>query len=443
MKNRFLLLAFSLILASLGVVSAQSNKISFVEYDLDNGLHVILHEDKSTPIVTVSVMYHVGSKNENPERTGFAHFFEHLMFEGTQNIPRGEYSNFVEQAGGTLNANTSNDRTYYYEILPSNQLELGLWLESERMLHAKVDSIGIRTQKKVVIEEKKQTVDSRPYGTLFQETMKRAFKEHPYRWTVIGDPDHIRAAKDEEFQQFYKEFYVPNNAALVIAGDIEIETTKELVKKYFSEIPKGKDDIYRPDVVEPALGQEVRDTIFDNVQLPLIVQAYRTPAMGTEDYYALDMLSTLMSGGQSSRLYKSLVDEQQKALEVGSFALPFQDPSVALAFALPNMGIDCADLEAAIDSEVAKVRNELISEREFQKLRNQFENSFVKSNVKLASRAENLATNYVYFGNTDLINTELDKYMAVTREDIKRVANKYFVEDNRVVLYYLPKAQQN
>ncbi len=443
MKTRFLLLAFLLFLASIGASHAQSNKISFEEYDLDNGLHVILHQDKSTPIVTVSVMYHVGSKNENPERTGFAHFFEHLMFEGTQNIPRGEYSNFVERAGGTLNANTSNDRTYYYEILPSNQLEMGLWLESERMLHAKVDSIGIQTQKKVVIEEKKQTVDSRPYGTLLQETMKRAFKEHPYRWTVIGNPDHIRAAKDEEFKHFYEEFYVPNNAALVIAGDIELESTKQLINKYFGDIPKGKEDIYRPTIVEPPLGGEVRDTIFDNIQLPLIVQAYRTPAMGTDDYYALDMLSTLLSRGQSSRLYKSLVDEQQKALEAGSFALPFQDPSVALAFALPNMGVDCADLEAAIDAEVANVREKLISEREFQKLRNQFENTFVKSNVKLASRAENLATNYTYFNNTDLINTELDKYMAVTREDIKRVANKYFVKDNRVVLYYLPKSQQN
>jgi len=443
MKNRFLLLAFSLVLASFGTISAQTNKINFEEYDMDNGLHVILHQDPSTPIVTVSVMYHVGSKNENPERTGFAHFFEHLMFEGTENIPRGEYSNYVERAGGTLNANTSNDRTYYYEIMPSNQLEMGLWLESERMLHAKVDSIGIQTQKKVVIEEKKQTVDSRPYGTLLQETMKRAFTKHPYRWTVIGDPDHIRAAKDEEFQQFYKEFYVPNNAALVIAGDIDIEETKTLISKYFAEIPKGTKEIYRPSIVEPALNGEVRDTIYDNIQLPLIVQAYRTPAMGTEDYYALEMLSQLLSGGQSSRLYKALVDEQQKALEAGSFAMPFQDPSVALAFALPNMGVDCKDLEAAMDAEVEKVRNDLISEREFQKLRNQFENSFVKSNVKLASRAENLATNYIYFGNTNLINTELENYLAVTREDIKRVANKYFVEDNRVVLYYLPKSQQN
>lgn len=443
MKNRFLLLAFSLFFASIGVITAQSNKISFEEYDLDNGLHVILHQDQSTPIVTVSVMYHVGSKNENPELTGFAHFFEHLMFEGTENIERGEYSNYVERSGGTLNANTSTDRTYYYEILPSNQLEMGLWLESERMLHAKVDEIGIKTQKQVVTEEMKQTVDSRPYGTLLEEITKRAFKEHPYQWRVLGSAEHIFAAKDQDFVDFYNQFYVPNNAVLVIAGDIEMDNAKEMVNKYFSEIPKGSKDIYRPNIVEKPLGGEVRDTIFDNVQLPLIAQAYRTPALGTDDYYALSMLNTLLSEGQSSRMYKSLVDEQQKALEAGSFAFPYEDPSLALTYALPNMGVDCADLEAAIDSEIEKVKNELISEREFLKLRNQVENSFVKSNVKLADRAENLATNYTYFGNTDLINSELDKYLAVTREDIKRVANKYYTKGNRVVLYYLPKSQQN
>ncbi len=442
MKYRFSLLAFSLLIAGLGSISAQLNKISYEEFDLDNGLHVILHQDKTTPNVTVSVMYDVGSKHEDPTRTGFAHFFEHLMFEGTENIDRGQFFKIVQNAGGTLNANTSNDRTYYYEILPSNQLELGLWLESERMLHAKVDSTGIATQKGVVIEEKKQTMDNRPYGTILQETMKRAFKVHPYRWVVIGDPDHIRAAKDEEFQMFYDKYYVPNNAVLVLAGDIEIESTKELVKSYFSDIPRGTHDLTREKIVEPALNGEIRDTIYDNVQLPLILQAYRTPAMGTDDYYALDMLGTLLSKGQSSRLYKSLVDEQQKAIQAGSFPMPFNEPSVTLTYALPNMGVECKDLEDAIDTEISKVKDELISEREFQKLKNQFENDIVKGNMKVATRANSLARYYTYFKNTDMINTELDKYLAVTREDIKRVANKYLVEDNRVVLYYLPKSQQ-
>jgi predicted Zn-dependent peptidase len=320
---------------------------------------------------------------------------------------------------------------------------MGLWLESERMLHAKVDSVGIATQKQVVIEEKKQNYDNRPYGSILIEVMKRAFKEHPYRWTTIGDPDHIRAAKDEEFQQFYDQFYVPDNAVLVIAGDIEPEKTRQLVQKYFGDIPAGEGEIYRPDVVEPPLGGEVRDTVYDNIQVPLVLHAYRTPAMGTEDYYALEMLSTLLADGQSSRLYKSLVDEQQIAMQVSSFPLPFRDPSVSIAFALPNMGKDIEELEQAMITEIEKVKNNLIDEKEFQKLKNKFENDIISSKTRIAGIANDLARYYTYFGDTDMINSELDKYMSVTREDIKRVANKYYTKDNRVVLYYLPESQKN
>src|SRR5690554_3803111 len=238
-------------------------------------------------------MYNVGSKHEQPHRTGFAHFFEHLMFEGTKNIPRGQYAKFVERAGGTLNANTSSDRTYYYQTLPSNQLELGLWLESERMLHATVDSLGIQTQKQVVIEEKKQSYDNRPYGTFLIETLKRAFTEHPYKWPTIGDPEHIMAAEDNEFQEFYDTFYVPNNAVLVVAGDINKEEAKKWIEKYYSTIPTGKKEITRPQIIEPPLKAEVRDTIFDNIQVPLILQAYRTPEMNTKDFFAIEMLSAL------------------------------------------------------------------------------------------------------------------------------------------------------
>jgi len=422
---------------------SQSNKIDFVEYDLDNGLHVILHQDNTTPIVAVTVTYHVGSKNENPDRTGFAHFFEHLMFEGTKNINRGEYSQIVEKAGGTLNANTTNDRTYYYEILPSNQLELGLWLESERMLQAKVDSIGIKTQKSVVIEEYKQNYENRPYGSILNETVKRSYKVHPYQWTTIGNPEHIRAAKDEEFLRFYKMFYVPNNAVLCIAGDIEIEQTKSLINKYYGDIPKGEYEIYRPNLVEPIKNIEIRDTIYDNIQLPAVLQAYHLPKMGTADYYAVDMLANLLSSGQSSRLYKSLVDEKQLALFAASFPLPFEDPSIALTYCFPNVGIDPFVLEKAMNEEIAKVRKELISDDELQKLKNQFENQIVNSNTSIQSRAYNLAINYTFYKNTNLINTEIEKYLAVSKEDIRRVANTYFRDDNRVVLYYLPKTQQN
>ncbi|MFO8001820.1 MAG: pitrilysin family protein [Marinilabilia sp.] len=440
MKRSFLSL-LTLLLTG-GTMFAQSGEIEFTEFDLDNGLHVILHEDDSTPIVAVSVMYHVGSKNEDPDRTGFAHFFEHLMFEGTENIPRGEYSKFVEKAGGTLNANTSADRTYYYEIMPSNQLEMGLWLESERMLHAKVDSQGIRTQKDVVIEEKKQNYDNRPYGSLLQETMSRAFREHPYRWTTIGDPDHIRAAKDEEFQEFYNRFYVPNNAVLVIAGDIEKDSAKKMVEKYFADIPAGEKEISRPDITEPPLGKEVRDTVYDNIQVPLLIHAYRTPEMGTQDYYAIEMLNFLLTEGESSRLYQSLVDEQQIAMQINSFPLPYREPSVNIIMAFPNTGNDLKELEEAKEEEIKKIKNELISDKEFQKLQNQMETDIVDNNRKIAEKANNLARYYTYFGDTDMINSELENYKSVTREDIKRVANQYFAKDNRVVLYYLPESQK-
>src|SRR5690554_5690400 len=266
-KNIFLL---ALSLCILPGLQAQMNKISFTEFDLENGLHVILHQDNSTPIVAVSVLYHVGSKNEDPERTGFAHFFEHLMFEGSKHIDRGEFDTYVSNAGGVNNANTSMDRTFYFEILPSNQLELGLWLESERMLHAKVDSIGIETQREVVKEERRQRIDNQPYGSILLEIFKRAFKQHPYKWPVIGYMDHLNAATDEDYKGFYEMFYVPNNAVLSIAGDIDIEETKELIEKYFGPIPRGEQELRFPNVNEELLSEEIRDTIYDNISLPAV-----------------------------------------------------------------------------------------------------------------------------------------------------------------------------
>ncbi|HLS71449.1 MAG TPA: pitrilysin family protein, partial [Chitinophagaceae bacterium] len=213
--------------ATLGVMATsvfgKETKIEFEEFTLNNGLHVILYEDNTVPIVNVSVMYHVGSKNEHPERTGFAHFFEHLMFEGTKNIGRGEYMKIVQENGGSLNAFTSNDVTYYFQTLPSNQLELGLWLESERMLHPVIDSVGIETQRKVVQEEKKQRYDNTPYGQLINVVFENFYKKHPYRWTPIGKEQYIDQATHAEFMEFFDIFYVPNNAVLVVAGDIEGE----------------------------------------------------------------------------------------------------------------------------------------------------------------------------------------------------------------------------
>ncbi len=433
----FLLLLFSII-----HLQAQMNKIDFVEYDLANGMHVILHQDNSTPIVAVSIMYHVGSKNEQPDRTGFAHFFEHLLFEGSANIKRGEFDKYINGSGGTNNANTSFDRTYYYEILPSNQLALGLWLESERLLHANVDTKGIETQREVVKEERRQRIDNQPYGSFMQESFKRAYTQHPYQWPIIGYMEHLNAAEEKDYVDFYKTYYVPNNAVLSIAGDLNIEEAKKLVDKYFGTIPKGTSPIYRPEVVEPALAAEVRDTIYDNIQLPAVIQTYRIPAQGTDDYYAVDMLTKILAQGQSSRLNKALVDEQQKAVQVGNFPFGLEDPGVALALGVVNMGVDPKDMEESMDAEISKVRDELITKKEFEKLKNQIENDFVSTNSRVVGIAESLANYHMYFGDANLINTEIDRYLAVTRADIQRVAQKYFVPTNRVVLYYLPKGSQ-
>ncbi len=437
MKIRLLILLLA-IFPYLGAM-AQQGRIKFTEYDLPNGLHVILHQDNTTPIVAVSILYHVGSKNEVPGRTGFAHFFEHLMFEGSPNIPRGEYFKIAQAAGGTLNANTSQDRTFYYEILPSNQIELGLWLESERLFHLRIDSTGVETQRGVVKEERKQSYDNRPYGSIIEKTMENAYKVHPYKWTPIGYPVDLNKATLQEFIDFHSTYYVPNNATLSIAGDMDIESTKKLIEKYFGDIPRGTKELYRPNVVEPQKTSEVRETVYDNIQLPAVILSYHMPAQGTPDSYALSMLTTLLSDGQSSRMYKSIVDQQQKAMQVMSFPFALEDPGLFLIFGLVNMGIETADLEKAIDAEIEKVKTTEISDAEFQKLRNKVENDFVTGNSSMAGIAENLANYYVYFKDANLINTEIDRYMQVTPADLKRVATKYLTPENRVVLTYLPK----
>ncbi|MCH8231427.1 MAG: insulinase family protein [Bacteroidetes bacterium] len=440
MKYLPLMVVWLLVLAI--PAAGQHTKIEFVEFDLDNGLHVILHQDNSTPIVAVSMLYHVGSKNEDPERTGFAHFFEHLMFEGSANIERGQFDKLITNAGGTNNANTTNDRTFYYEILPSNQLELGLYLESERLMHARVDQIGVDTQREVVKEEKRQSVDNQPYGSIMEEIAKRAYTVHPYRWTTIGSLDHLNEASIDEFVDFYKTFYVPENATLSIAGDIDIEKTRELVRLYFSEILQGTKEVPRPDITEPPQKEEVRDVVFDNIQLPAVIQAYHMPAQGTPDFYSMEMLGNILSEGQSSRMYKAIVDEEQTALAVGAFPFPSEDPGLYLVFGIANVGVEVSDLENSINNQISRMQDELVSEHEFQKIRNQVENTFISRNSRVVGIAENLANYYVYFGDANLINTEIDRFMDVTREDIQRVAGAYLVPNNRVVLHYLPKSAQ-
>jgi zinc protease len=439
-KMKKLLIALTL---SPLLLWAQMNPIVFEEYDLANGLHVILHEDHSTPIVAVSVSYHVGSKNEDPSRTGFAHFFEHLLFEGSENIGRGEYMKLVQDNGGVLNANTSFDRTFYYEILPSNQLELGLWMESERMLHAKIDQEGVNTQREVVKEELRERNENTPYGSIMNEVFEHAFESHPYRWTPGGSPEYINQANLSEFMEFYKTFYVPNNACISIAGDISLSQSKEWIEKYFGTIPRGTSAVPRPTVVEPEKFAEVRDTVYDNIQLPAVVQAYHGPAQGTEDAYAVEMMSMILSQGNSSRLQKNVVDKQQKAVYAGAFPMPTEDPGLLLMFGIANMGTEVLALEDAMNVEVSRMSEELISIEEFEKLRNQIENDFISGNTSMAGIAESLSDYYLYYnGETNLVNTELERYFNVTREAILEVAKKYLRPSNRVTLHYLPKTEK-
>ncbi len=426
---------------SIGAQKAAAS-ITFSEYTLPNGLHVILQEDHSTPIVAVSVMYHVGSKNEDPQRTGFAHFFEHLLFEGSDNIKRGEYMKFIQSAGGQLNANTTQDRTFYYEVLPSNQLELALWMESERMFHAKIDEVGVETQRKVVKEEKKQRYDNTPYGQLINVIFENGFSKYPYNWSPIGKEQYIDKATLDEFMNFYKTFYVPNNAVLVISGDINQEQAKTLISKYYSDIPKGTKPIPRPTVVEPEQKTEKRVKFYDNVQLPAVILAYHVPKQGTDDYYALQLLTQCLSQGKSSRFEKEIVDKQQKAVQAAAFDLGTEAPGLAIMLGIANSGVKPAELETAMIAEIEKVKKEGISDDEFTKLENQAENDFISQNQKDIGVATNLATYYTFQGNANLINTELDRYKKVTKDDIKRVANKYLVKTNQLVVYYLPKSEE-
>lgn len=420
-----------------GVASAQ--KVAFEEYDLDNGLHIILHHDASAPVVITSVMYHVGSKDENPERTGFAHFFEHLLFEGTQNIKRGEWFKIVTSNGGTNNANTSDDRTYYYEIFPSNNLELGLWMESERMLHPIINQIGVDTQNEVVKEEKRSRVDNRPYGNLLATVKANMFKNHPYRWAPIGSMEDLDAATLEEFQAFHKKFYVPNNAVLVVAGDFDKKQSLEWIQKYFGTIPKGE-DCPKKIFQEAPITQTIRARYEDpNIELPMMVASYRTPSMKSRDARVLNLIATYLSDGKSSKLYKKVVDDKKIALQIGALGHSQEDYGMYILYGIPMGNYTAADLLKEIDEEITKLQTGLISEQDYQKLQNKFDNGFVNQNATLEGIAHNLASYYLLYKDVHLINSEIELYHSISREEIQEVAKKYLNQNQRLILDYIPK----
>ena len=439
MKKRLILLSLAFLFGF--AANGQTQQVKYTEYDLENGLHVILHQDHSSPNVMTAIMYHVGAKNESSDKTGFAHFFEHLMFEGSEHINRGEYMKMIQANGGTLNANTSQDRTYYFEMLPTNQLELALWMESERMLHAKIDTIGVNTQKGVVIEERKQTYDSRPYGTWMEKLGEFAFTAHPYRWQTIGYPEHIRNATFDDINNFYKTYYVPNNAVLVVVGDFEESQAKEWIQKYFGDIPKGTREMFRPSVVEPLEKTEIREVVYDKVQMPALFMGYHSPAMGTKDAYALEILCSILQGGKSSR-FKTNITDKGLALETVVFPLIQEHPGLTYVIGIANAGGLIEEVEEAINTEIDKVINELVTEDEFQMAMAAKEFEVANGLTSIPNKAEIFASSYTYFKDASRINKLLDSYSNITREDLRNVAKKYLNGNNRVVLYYLPESEK-
>ncbi len=437
---------FTLASLVLFISNAFAQEVKFEEYDLDNGLHVILHQDNTAPVVTTQVLYNVGGKDlggdNNPERTGFAHFFEHLLFEGTENIERGKWSEIVDSHGGNNNAGTALDYTVYYEVFPSNNLELGLWLESERMLHPVINQIGVDTQSEVIKEEKRTSYDNQPYRQFVFAISENLFKVHPYKNKNIGEMDHLDAATLNEFKAYFKKYYGPNNAVLVVAGDIDISKTKKMIMDYFGPIPRGE-DVVRNFPEEDPITETINAEFYDaNIKIPAIMAAYRIPGFMNRDSYVLEMISTYLSDGKTSKLYKRLVDDKKMALQAGAINISQKDYGAYVLFGLPLGENSLESLVVEMDDEIKKIQTELISERDFQKIQNKLENQFVNSNSSVERIAGSLAQYYMLYGDTNLINNEIDIYRSLTREDIQKVANKYLNPHQRLLLEYLPKENE-
>lgn len=414
------------------------NPIKFEVDSLENGLKVIYCIDKTAPIVATVVHYKVGSRDELPTKTGYAHFFEHLMFEATENIPRASIDKYVQEAGGTLNAHTSYDETVYYFKLPSNYLNLALWIESQRMRKLKVDSVGVNTQKGVVIEELRMRYDNQPYGTMLMKMSERLFGGSSYGWATIGYIEHLEKATIEDFKEFYDNFYKPNNAILVIVGDIDIPETKKLVRAYFGIYPPSPPPIRNPFKLEP-LKENIEEVVNDpKAQLPAIFMGFRGPKLGETDYYAMGILSDILASGESSRLYQRLVDKEQIAVAASMFPLSLEYSGGIIFYAVLHQDKSLKKAKQIIFEEIEKIANDGVTDEELTKAKNITEAQFISEKKSVLEKASTLAKYQAYFNDPKLINTELDKYLAVTKEDIKRVAQKFLSNAFNVVLYYHP-----
>jgi zinc protease len=421
-------------------------KVPYERHVLPNGLNVILHQDKTTPTISINMWYHVGSGYEKPGRTGFAHLFEHLMFEGSGNVPEGKFDEWLEAAGGDNNGSTNTDRTNYWENVPSNALELALFLDSDRLGYL-LDAMSpekVDGQRDVVKNERRQSYENRPYGLAWETISKNLYPEgHPHSWTTIGSMDDLSAASYEDVVEFFKKYYVPNNASLSIAGDIEIDQTIELVEKWFREIPKGEP--LPP--INPAAAKLSEDKILlleDKVQLPRLYMVWITPPQFHPGDAEMDLLANILTGGKNSRLYNRLVYELQIAQDVNAFQSSAKLSSEFYIIATARSGHTLDELKAVIQEEIDKLKMSPPTERELQRAVNQYEAGFLSRLENIGGfggKADLLNSYFYYTGNPDYFNEDLARYKAVDVEDIRAMAQTYLVDDGRVILSIVPQGK--
>lgn len=415
-----------------------SLKITYEETTLDNGLRVLFSEDKSIPSVAVNLCYKVGSKDEEPGKKGFAHLFEHLMYEGSRNVPNGAYEKYCLLAGGENNGYTNEDKTNYFIVLPSHQLELGLWLESDRMAAFSITEESLERQKHVVIEEKKQIYDNKPYGSLGLEFPPRLFKNGGYGWDTIGDMNDISSATLNDVRKFFDNYYVPNNSVLSIAGDYDKNTAEELVKKYFGDIEPGK-TVRQKQFGKSFNSGEICDVIYDNVQFPGVFIAYRIPEENSPEHYAFEVLNEILSSGESSRFYKSLVYEKQLVTEIWSYIDAKEQAGVFYIYSILMPGVKVETVEFEISKIINDIRSNSITEKELLKVKNKFETAYTFRLQSIINKADLLAHYEIFHENAGMVNSIIDRFLGITLDDIHDNANKYLNPDNRVILNYLPK----
>ncbi len=413
-------------------------KVDFKEYKLENGLTVILRKDFSMPVVAVDVCYHVGSKNEKNGKTGFAHLFEHLMFEGSEHVKKGAFDKYVSLAGGYNNAYTTEDVTNYYEVLPSNQLPLALWLESDRMLKFTVTEEALSTQREVVKEEKRWRIDNRPYGDASAKLQNLIFPIGQYNWPVIGSMEDLNAATMKDVREFYERHYCPNNAVLVISGNIDFKDAENLVAKYFSDIPRSRESIAPVSFEDENLHGERTEVMQGNVPSPGLFVAYKVPPEGSPEYYALSQIGKILSDGNSSRLYKRLVYETQAVSDYDASVEGMEKAGVFMFTGFIAPGHTEQEVLEMFDEEIRRFQDSLVTQYEFNKAQNATLSSYVGRLSTNNGVADALAHYHTFFNHVDMINSEVDRELAVTPSMMREVAQELLKKDARIVLNYLP-----